>query len=137
MSYHNEPPLLDMGDIQSACWGQPALTIPAVSPWAPAGRASTTGDDKPATWPDLAYWREVAEQRERDLDAARTMICELSRRPTVEEYNCLITELRRRGWPGPILTGAAPAPAPASDSRKDIVAPFPLRALRTWHRPLP
>jgi len=88
-----------------------------------------TGDAKPATWPDLAYWREVAEQRERDLDAARTMICELSRRPTVEEYNCLITELRRRGWPGPILTGAAPAP-PAKPA-------FPLRAMRTWHRPLP
>lgn len=116
MSYHNEPPLIG----ESLRIRLPKRDAVAFVP--NSGHAATVGEDKPIpTWPDLAYWRELAEQRERDLDAARVMIRELSRRPPPEEWNALITELRRRGWPGP-----APA-LPAPDSKP---APFPARALR-------
>ena len=80
-------------------------------------------NDAPPTWPDLAYWRATALQqadelaalkRERDalrmeLEIARTLVCELSRRP----------------------------PLPPTDSTRAAVAtaPFPARALRTWNTP--
>ncbi len=118
MSYQGEPPLSGEDKPERKIGDSIRIRLP--------NRFEVAADFVP-TWPDLAYWREVAEQRERDLDAARAMICELTRRPTVEEYNALVTELRRRGWPGPAVL----------DSRKDIVAPpdskppaFPLRALR-------
>ncbi len=97
-----------------------------------------------------------------ELDRCRTLICELSRRPTIEQWNALIAE-RRRASPldraaadlvAELLRRPANDPADAaqaptnnpqniprsdgtetsapSDSPKHVIAPFPARALRAW-----
>jgi hypothetical protein len=128
MSYHGEPPLQPPARVGDSI-GRIYVPVP--------------------TWPDLAFWRELAEQRERDLDAARAMICELTQRPTIADYNALVTELRRRGLDetagrvenaGQIGPGKSDKPSRvphgAGDRggayRTDPPSAFPLRALKDW-----
>lgn len=61
------------------------------------------------TWPDMAYWREVAMHHGAEAQRLRTELA-FARQ--------LIAELTRR-----------PPPAPPA---KSTPAPFPARALRTW-----
>lgn len=69
-------------------------------------------NEAPPTWPDLAYWRDLADAREREIERLRQQLDAYERALTRAE-----DELLRR---------------PPSVSPKHIVAPFPARALMVW-----
>ena len=73
-------------------------------------------NEAPPTWPDLAYWRDLADAREREIERLRQQLDVYERALTRAE-----DELLR-----------CPPPVVKSDSPKHIVAPFPARALMVW-----
>lgn len=74
----------------------------------------------PPTWPDLAYWRALAEHRE-ELLADQRRAAEAD----IREIRALKAELERMR-----------TPAPATHStRAQVAQPLPERALRTWGTP--